>query len=168
MQNIAVRAREESTPQPTPRWWRGERQTQTFRISILRLYASLAALHVALFFLIMLAEGTLTPLHFAHQLLLALSLDFAFSLVLSLFITVRAGEWGLQGHNFWGAPCRMRWDEIEAATPSYLLGLPWLKVKARDRVLVMWMPLFLADRRALYEQIARYAPECPVLPQNRA
>ena len=62
----------------------------------------------------------------------------------------------------------MRWDEIVSATPSYLLGLPWLKVKARDRRMLMWMPLFLSSRHDLYAQIARYAPECPILPQNRA
>jgi hypothetical protein len=153
------------TEQVDPRWWRNERTVTTYRFSWLRLYAIMAAWEAVLLVLVAVVIGHVASDIFAGLLLMALLIVLLASLAMALTFTIHVGETGIQGHNLWGNRSRMRWEEIEAAVPSQMLGLPWLKVRARNSRSVMWLPLFFASRRAFYENVARFAPpSCPILP----
>jgi hypothetical protein len=142
--------------QPMP----GEKKTRTFRLSWLRAYAVLTfwvCLILSVPFGFSLVSGEITPARLAAILLPALVYLLISAFLYSVCFPTRLNESEVRGFNFWGLPGRMAWEEIASATPSRLLGLPWMIVRSHRTRNALWLPLFYADVPGFWRAVDDFA-----------
>jgi hypothetical protein len=141
-----------------------EKKAKTFRVSWLRLYATMAFLELLVLLpSLFLMHHRLPSVSDVPAVLAALLAMLGFAFLLAVFFPTRLNADSIKGFNFWGLPCKMSWEEIVSVTQSRALGLPWLIVRSNRIRNAMWMPLFYADSQGFREALAEFAPpSCPL------
>jgi hypothetical protein len=136
------------------KWWKTEQQSQTFRMSYLWVFAFyLGTLGLSYFLHPLYHSGKMPPEEFFRSLIY-----FAIaSLFLYIGFPIKVSEGGIQGHNCFGIPTRLRWEEIERVS-LFHMGLPWLRIASKQGGMAMYMPAFLQDRGQFFQAVQQQTP----------
>jgi hypothetical protein len=72
---------------------------------------------------------------------------------------------GLRCYDVWSVYRFVPWNTMESIRPINFIGLPYLRVSARQLSRPIWVPLFLADRPAFVTSVSHYAGSENILVQ---
>ena len=65
---------------------------------------------------------------------------------------------GIDGQNAWGFALTLTWQEIKTTRPFNFGGLRYLRLYSSQTKRVMWLPLFLQDKKGFKAAVTQFAP----------
>ncbi len=64
----------------------------------------------------------------------------------------------VSGYGFWGSSINLRWQKIKTVRPINFAGLRYLRLYSSRSKRVLWLPLFLQDKKGFKNAVTQFAP----------